>query len=72
MENNKLNRRQLVTLIGGLAGAGAAATLYAATGDVAAPKPSITAPSKPASAMQQVPWPYKRVLLERPLHVWLL
>jgi len=61
MENKKLNRRQLVTLIGGLAGAGAAATLYAATGEGIAPKPSITASPKSASAMQQVPWPYKPV-----------
>lgn len=49
--NKRINRRQLVALLGGVAGAGAAAHLFATT-EKSAPVPS-------SSAMQQTPWPYK-------------
>ncbi|MDR3762689.1 MAG: C-GCAxxG-C-C family protein [Acidobacteriota bacterium] len=49
--NKKMDRRQLVTLLGGLAGAGAAAHLFASTEKSAA--------AAGASGMQQTPWPYK-------------
>ena len=49
--NKKMDRRQLVALLGGVAGAGAAAHLFAAT--------EKTTPTPGASPMQQTPWPYK-------------
>ncbi len=48
---NQIDRRKLVTLLGGLAGVGAVATLAAHADQVAT--------KAPASAMQKVPWPYK-------------
>ena len=50
MSHEKLNRRQLVTLIGGVAGAGAVGSLFAS---------NAASPAAPAaSLMQQTPWPY--------------
>ena len=46
----KLNRRKMVALLGGLAGAGAAATLVGRADQVA---------PAPTSPMQKLPWPYK-------------
>jgi len=45
-----ISRRKMVALIGGVAGAGAAGTLLAASNQPTAPKP--------ASVLQQTPWPY--------------
>ena len=70
---NKVSRRQLITMLGGVAGAGAVGTLVAH-----AEAPAV---SKPVSLLQQTPWPYKpldpekvgqrafRVVSERALHV---
>jgi hypothetical protein len=48
----KIDRRKLVTMLSGLAGVGAAATLVAHADQTATAK-------APAGAMQSVPWPYK-------------
>jgi Putative redox-active protein (C_GCAxxG_C_C) len=48
----KLDRRKMVALLGGLAGAGAAASLVARADQVV---------PAPASPMQKVPWPYKPI-----------
>jgi len=53
MDAKKLNRRELITIIGGLAGTGAAVSLYATTGQ--------TVPPTPAASTQRVPWPYQSV-----------
>ncbi len=47
----KIDRRKLITLLGGVAGAGAVATLGARAAEQATPVAS--------SPMQKVPWPYK-------------
>jgi hypothetical protein len=47
----KVSRRQLITMLGTMAGAGAAGTLLAH-----AEAPAV---SKPGSLLQQTPWPYK-------------
>ncbi|MBZ5627673.1 MAG: C-GCAxxG-C-C family protein [Acidobacteriia bacterium] len=50
---NKMDRRKLVMLLGGLAGTGAAATLVARADQVAQPAPT--------SSLQKLPWPYKPI-----------
>ena len=47
----KVNRRQLVTLLGRVAGAGAAATLLVHA--------EVPAGNKPTFPMQKTPWPYQ-------------
>jgi hypothetical protein len=48
----EINRRQLVTLLTGVAGVGAAATLVAHADQLGGTK-------DPAEALQRIPWPYK-------------
>lgn len=50
---NKIDRRKLVTLLGGLAGVGAAATLVAHADQVVQ--------QAPTSSLQKLPWPYKPI-----------
>lgn len=52
--DRQISRRQLVTLIGGVAGAGAAATLVAHADQLGGAK-------DPAEALQKIPWPYKQL-----------
>ena len=48
---NKINRRKAVMLLGGMAGAGAAANLIARADEVIQPAPK--------SVLNKIPWPYK-------------